>query len=70
MKYEIDRDRCRGHAVCEMMAPDTFRVESDGIAVVLEDDVAQDPDAAAEAMESCPANAIRRALANAPEHTQ
>jgi ferredoxin len=68
MKFEIDRVRCRGHAVCEMMAPETFRVEADGIAIVLEGE--SDLESADEAMESCPANAIRRSLADVAERDQ
>jgi len=40
MKITVDRDRCVGSAYCQRIAPATFDLGDDGIAVVLAADVA------------------------------
>ena len=35
MRIVIDQDRCMGHGQCELVAPDLFKLDSDGIAQVL-----------------------------------
>jgi ferredoxin len=59
MKITVDRDRCVGSAYCLRIAPAVFDLGDDGIAVVLDADVA-DPLAAAarEAGADCPSMAI------------
>ena len=59
MKITVDRDRCVGSAYCQRIAPATFDLGDDGIAVVLDDDVTG-PRAAAvrEAEAECPSLAI------------
>jgi ferredoxin len=59
MKITVDRDRCVGSAYCQRIAPATFEVGDDGIAVVLNADVAGAQTAAArEAEADCPSMAI------------
>lgn len=60
MKITVDPDRCVGSAYCQRIAPATFDLGDDGIAVVLDTDAAGAGAAAAarEAEASCPAMAI------------
>jgi ferredoxin len=59
MKITVDRDRCVGSAYCLRIAPATFNVGDDGIAVVLDADVTGAQAAAArEAEADCPSMAI------------
>jgi ferredoxin len=59
MRITVDSDRCVGSAYCQQIAPGTFDLGDDGIAVVLEGD-GPDADTAAvrEAEAACPAMAI------------
>jgi ferredoxin len=57
MKITVDSDRCVGSAYCQRIAPATFDLGDDGIAVVLDVDRA-DADAVREAESACPAMAI------------
>jgi ferredoxin len=59
MKITVDRDRCVGSAYCQRIAPATFDLGDDGIAIVLDADVAG-PQAVAvrEAEAECPSLAI------------
>jgi ferredoxin len=58
----VDRTLCRGHAVCELLAPEFFVVDEEGLAAVLRQP-GSDADHAAvdDASDNCPAAAIRRA---------
>ena len=60
MKITVDPDLCVGSAYCQRIAPATFDLGDDGIAVVLDTDAAGAGAAAAarEAEASCPAMAI------------
>jgi ferredoxin len=59
MKITVDRDRCVGSAYCLRIAPATFDVGDDGIAVVLDADVTGAQAAAVrEAEADCPSMAI------------
>jgi ferredoxin len=59
MKITVDRDRCVGSAYCQRIAPATFDLGDDGIAVVLDADVTGPQAAAArEAEADCPSLAI------------
>jgi ferredoxin len=59
MKITVDRDRCVGSAYCQRIAPATFEVGDDGIAVVLNADVAgAQATAVREAEADCPSMAI------------
>jgi ferredoxin len=56
-KIEIDRDTCIGDQLCCSEAPNTFDVDGDGIAVVmnLEGD---EPDVILAAAQACPVDCI------------
>jgi len=59
MKITVDTDRCVGSAYCLRIAPDSFDLGDDGIAVALDADVTGPQAAAArEAEASCPSMAI------------
>jgi ferredoxin len=60
MRITVDRDRCVGSAYCQRIAPSTFDLGDDGIAVVLDADAtgADVTIAAREAESACPAVAI------------
>jgi ferredoxin len=58
-RVEVDLDLCQGHAMCELEAPDFFRVPKRGKVEVL--DTAPPPDARDDierAVESCPTRAL------------
>jgi len=61
MSYRVvvDRDLCQGHAMCELEAPDYFRVPKRGQVEVLDD---QPPDKdrlqIEEAVRACPTQAL------------
>lgn len=58
-RIEIDLDLCQGHAMCELEAPDYFRVPRRGKVEILD---AQPPDDAMDevrrAVEMCPTQAL------------
>jgi ferredoxin len=61
VKVHVDPDRCQGHTLCAMIAPDLFQLDDiDGHSTVITDgDVPADLEAkAAEAVRSCPEQAI------------
>jgi len=62
VKITVDPDRCVGSAYCQRIAPATFDLGDDGIAVVLDTDAAgagaATAAAAREAEAACPAMAI------------
>jgi ferredoxin len=59
MRITVDPDRCVGSAYCQRIAPASFDLGDDGIAVVLDADVAGRHAAAVrEAESACPAMAI------------
>ena len=59
MRITVDSDRCVGSAYCQRIAPATFDLGDDGIAVILNADVADaDTPAVREAESACPAMAI------------
>ena len=59
MKITVDRDRCVGSAYCQRIAPATFDLGDDGIAVVLHADVAGAQAVGARVAEAdCPSMAI------------
>jgi ferredoxin len=56
---EVDRERCVGSGTCEMLAPDVFEVGDDGIVAVLRPEPSGDDlDAAADAVQACPTQAL------------
>ncbi|MBU5486198.1 ferredoxin [Clostridium sp. MSJ-11] len=59
MKAHVDKDTCIGCGLCPGIAPDVFEMDDDGKAVVTVDEVPDgSEDAAKEAEDSCPTNAI------------
>ncbi|BBZ29612.1 ferredoxin [Mycolicibacterium madagascariense] len=60
MKVSVDGQRCQGHTLCAMIAPDSFVLDDvDGHASPSSDVVPADQEAAvAEAAHSCPEQAI------------
>ncbi len=59
MKATVDDQRCRGHGVCLTICPEVFTLTDDGYAVAQEGEVPAELEAAvAEAVESCPEQAI------------
>lgn len=60
MKVRVDSDRCQGHTLCSMIAPESFELDDiEGHASAISEDVASgDEDAVREAAHSCPEQAI------------
>ena len=60
MRIQFDADRCQGHALCTMHAPEVFASsEEDGHAVVLIESVpAELQEQASRAVAACPEQAI------------
>ncbi|OBF54340.1 ferredoxin [Mycolicibacterium monacense] len=60
MKVRVDPDRCQGHTLCSMIAPDSFVLSDiDGTASPVNEVVPDDQqDAVREAASSCPEQAI------------
>jgi ferredoxin len=53
----VDADTCTGCGLCEQVAPETFRLNDDGIAEVV-DPAGNDEETIQEAIDSCPVEAI------------
>ena len=60
MKVRVDPERCQGHTLCAMIAPDVFKLdEVDGHSSAIDGEVPAGLEAkAAEAVRSCPEQAI------------
>ena len=60
MKVSVDGQRCQGHTLCSMIAPDSFELSDiDGTSSPVNDVVPADQeDAVREAVHSCPEQAI------------
>ena len=60
MKVFVDSDRCQGHTLCSMIAPDSFALSDiDGTSSPVNEVVSPDQqDAVREAVHSCPEQAI------------
>ncbi|XVQ14818.1 ferredoxin [Spirillospora sp. CA-255316] len=60
MKVQVDSERCQGHTLCAMIAPDSFELSDiDGHSSPVQEDVPADQEAqVAEAASSCPERAI------------
>ncbi|AGZ50549.1 ferredoxin [Mycobacterium kansasii] len=60
MKVWVDPERCQGHTLCAMIAPDSFRLSDiDGTSSAVSEVVPADQqDRVREAAQSCPEQAI------------
>ncbi len=60
MKVWVDPQRCQGHTLCAMIAPDSFQLSDiDGHSSAVSEEVPPDQeDAVREAVHSCPEQAI------------
>jgi ferredoxin len=60
VKVHVDPERCQGHTLCAMIAPDVFELdEVDGHSSAIDGEVPAGQQAkAAEAVRSCPEQAI------------
>jgi ferredoxin len=61
VKVRVDPDKCQGHTLCAMIAPDVFELDDiDGHSTaIIEGDIpAELQDKAREAVRSCPEQAI------------
>ena len=60
MKVRVDSDRCQGHTLCAMIAPDSFELSDiDGSSSAVNEVVPADQeDQVREAAHSCPEQAI------------
>ena len=55
----VDRDRCVGSGACEMLAPDVFEVDDDGVLVVHRAEVDGDElNDVEDAVQACPVQAL------------
>jgi ferredoxin len=61
VKVWVDGERCQGHTLCKMIAPDAFELDDvDGTSSPVSELVAADQeDQVREAAQSCPEQAIR-----------
>jgi ferredoxin len=59
MRVVVDRDLCQGHAMCELEAPEVFRVgSSDQVEVLREEPAVVEQDAVRLAVKYCPTHAL------------
>lgn len=60
MKVQVDSDRCQGHTLCAMIAPESFELDDiEGHSSAVSEDVpAEQEEAVREAAHSCPEQAI------------
>ncbi|MGI8329383.1 ferredoxin [Actinomadura scrupuli] len=60
MKVRVDSERCQGHTLCAIVAPEVFEPsEIDGHSSVIDENVPADLEAkVSEAVNSCPERAI------------
>lgn len=60
MKVRVDPERCQGHTLCAMIAPTMFELDDiDGHSTAVSEEVPADQEnAVAEAVQSCPERAI------------
>lgn len=59
MKIKVNRDACIGCGACQVIAPNLFELDEEGISKVLVEEVEDiEQDNARDASESCPTSAI------------
>lgn len=61
MKVRVDQERCQGHTLCAMIAPEVFQLDDiDGHSSAIDEDVPPEhQEQAREAELSCPERAIQ-----------
>ena len=59
MRAYVDQDMCIGCGLCEGICPAVFQMNDDGKAVAAADTTDENRDAVMEAIDGCPAGAIR-----------
>jgi ferredoxin len=60
MKVEVDRERCEGHGLCELIAPAVFQLDDQGVMHIATEMPAGQTDAVAAAVRTCPVAALTR----------
>ncbi|HEY8436267.1 MAG TPA: ferredoxin [Haloplasmataceae bacterium] len=59
MKAFVDKDLCIGCELCSQIEPNVFRMDDDGLAIAIDEELSEDLIATAkEAEENCPTGAI------------
>jgi ferredoxin len=59
MRITVDRDLCQGHAMCELEAPEVFRVgKSDQVQLLVDVPEPGDEDSVRLAVKYCPTHAL------------
>jgi len=62
MRIDVDRNRCEGHGMCEVVAPEFFSLDDDGSLTVHSDGVAPtDESLVQDAVLACPVAALKLA---------
>lgn len=60
MKVEINKEACIGCGACQMIAPEVFEINDDGVSTVLTEEIEKDlEEKVNEAVDSCPTSAIK-----------
>jgi ferredoxin len=58
-RIEVDLDLCQGHAMCELEAPDYFRVPKRGKVEIIDPEPSEDArDEVERAVDMCPTHAL------------
>jgi ferredoxin len=59
MRITVDRDLCQGHALCELEAPEVFKVgKSDQVVLITETPDVAHEDGVRRAVKYCPTHAL------------
>jgi len=59
LKAYVDKDKCIGCGLCTDLCPEVFSMDDDGTATAIDEPIPEDAeDAAKEAAEQCPVEAI------------
>jgi ferredoxin len=58
MRVTIDFDKCEGHGLCALAAPEVFWIDDDGYTQFVADPPESERDNVTDAAQECPARAI------------
>ena len=59
MKLEVNQDTCIGCGACQAICPEVFEINDEGLATTIVENIEEDVlEAATDAKEGCPVNAI------------